>query len=155
AGFLGARHQPLVVNDPNRGVENLRALVGPEQFDGRVGLLDEMEKAFYRDYRAGVGTDHRTTYQRAVTLMRSREAKAFDLSLEPASARAAYGGGRFGEGCLLARRLVETGVSFVEVTLGGWDTHQNNFDRVKALSAQVDPAMSALVSDLRQRGLLD
>ena len=56
---------------------------------------------------------------------------------------------------MLARRLVETGVSFVEVTLGGWDTHQNNFDRVKQLSRQVDPAMSALVNDLKQRGLLD
>ncbi len=91
----------------------------------------------------------------AVTLMKSREARAFDLAQEPAASRAAYGGSRFGDGCLLARRLVEAGVSFVEVTLGGWDTHQNNFDRVKQLSAQVDPALSALVHDLRQRGLLD
>ncbi len=81
-----------------------------------------------------------TTYQRAVTLMQSKEAKAFDLSQEPASSRSTYGSGKFGEGCLLARRLVETGVPFVEVTLGGWDTHQNNFDRVKHLSQQVDPA---------------
>jgi uncharacterized protein (DUF1501 family) len=69
--------------------------------------------------------------------------------------RRAYGSGRFADGCLLARRLIETGVSFVEVTLGGWDTHQNNFDRVKQISQQVDPAMSALVRDLEERGLLD
>ncbi|HTU90767.1 MAG TPA: DUF1501 domain-containing protein, partial [Gemmataceae bacterium] len=68
---------------------------------------------------------------------------------------AAYGSGRFGYGCLLARRLIESGVSFVEVTLGGWDTHQNNFERVKQLSHQCDPAMAALVHDLKQRGLLD
>jgi hypothetical protein len=155
AGFLGARHQPLVVNDPARGVENLKPLAGPEHFEGRLGLLEEMEQAFYRDYKADVGADHRTTYARAVTLMKSQEAKAFDLSSEPAQTKAAYGETRFGQGCLLARRLVETGVPFVEVNLGGWDTHQDNFGRVKDLSAQADPAMAALVSDLKQRGLLD
>ena len=87
--------------------------------------------------------------------MLSKEGKAFDLSQEPASSRAAYGQGKFAEGCLLARRLVEVGIPFVEVTLGGWDTHTDNFDKVKKLSAQVDPAMSALISDLKTRGLLD
>ena len=155
AGFIGTRYQPLVVNDPTRGVENLKPLAGGSGFDGRVDLLDQMEKAFERDYKAGAATAHRTTYDRAVTLMKSKEAKAFDLSLEPASSRKAYGETRFGEGCLLARRLIETGVTFVEVALGGWDTHQNNFERVKALSATVDPAMSSLVTDLKDRGLLD
>jgi hypothetical protein len=155
AGFLGVRHAPLVVNDPARGVENLKSMVGGGRFDDRLGLLQEMEQAFYRDYKSDASADHRTTYQRAVTLMQSKEAKAFDLSLEPASSREAYGSSRFGDGCLLARRLVESGVSFVEVTLGGWDTHQDNFDRVKRLSQQVDPAMAALVTDLKQRGLLD
>jgi hypothetical protein len=154
AGFLGARHQPLVVNDPSRGVENLKPLVDTKQFGDRIGLLEEMEQGFFRTYKATSGVDHRTTYQRAVRLMQSKEAKAFDLSQEPDSARAAYGGGRFGDGCLLARRLVEVGIPFVEVTLGGWDTHQDNFDRVKRLSAQVDPAMSALINDLKDRGLL-
>ena len=155
AGFIGTRYQPLVVNDPTRGVENLKPLAGGAGFDGRVGLLEQMEKAFERDYQAEAVTAHRTTYDRAVTLMKSKEAKAFDLSLEPAASRKAYGANRFGEGCLLARRLIETGVSFVEVNLGGWDTHQDNFDRVKTLSGTVDPAMSSLVTDLKQRGLLD
>jgi hypothetical protein len=155
AGFLGTRYNPLVVNDARRGVENLKPLVSGRAFDGRVDLLDEMEKAFYRDYPAGAAAAHRTTYLRAVTLMRSREARAFDLTGEPASVRKAYGETRFGEGCLLARRLIETGVSFVEVALGGWDTHQNNFERVKSLSRQVDPAMATLIRDLKERGLLD
>jgi hypothetical protein len=155
AGFLGAKHQPLIVGDPLRGVENLKPVVASSHFEGRIGLLEEMERAFYSDYKAGVGVDHRTTYQRAVTLMKSTEAKAFDLSLEPEQSKAAYGNSKFGEGCLLARRLVETGVPFVEVNLGGWDTHQDNFDRVKRLSQQADPAMSALITDLKQRGLLD
>jgi hypothetical protein len=155
AGFLGARHAPLIVNDPARGVENLKPMVNERHFKDRMGLLQEMESAFFRDYRAEASADHKTTYRRAITLMQSREAKAFDLSQEPANSREAYGSNRFGDGCLLARRLVEVGVSFVEVTLGGWDTHQNNFERVKQLSQQCDPAMAALVHDLKHRGLLD
>jgi hypothetical protein len=155
AGFLGARHQPLVVGSPAKGVENLRPLVSPQQFEKRVGLLEDMERAFFREYKASAGTDHRTTYQRAVTLMQSKEAKAFDLSLEPQASRSAYGDGAFADGCLLARRLVEVGVPFVEVTLGGWDTHQDNWTRVKRLSQQIDTPMAALVADLKQRGLLD
>ena len=155
SGFLGARHQPLVVNDPVRGVENLKPLTDNSQFSSRVNLLEEMEQSFFRSHHAGSITDHDTTYQRAVQMMHSKEVKAFDIDKEPASVRAAYGSSKFGDGCLLARRLVETGVSFVEVTLGGWDTHQNNFERVKQLSGQVDPAISALVNDLKSRGLLD
>ncbi|HVK10111.1 MAG TPA: DUF1501 domain-containing protein, partial [Gemmataceae bacterium] len=99
--------------------------------------------------------DHKTTYARAVTMMQSKEAKAFDLSQEKPETRAAYGGGRFGDGVLMARRLVEVGIPFVEVNLGGWDTHQDNFERVKTLSGTVDKAVSALVTDLKERGMLD
>jgi hypothetical protein len=155
SGFLGPQHQPLIVNDPKRGVENLKPLTDSQRFEGRVGLLEEMEDAFYREYKTDAGHAHHTTYQRAVTMMKSAEAKAFDLSQETEATRAAYGNSRFGDGCLLARRLVEAGVSFVEVTLGGWDTHQDNFNRVKTLAQQADPSMAALVSDLKDRGLLD
>ncbi len=155
SGFLGPRHQPLIVSDPLRGVENLKPGVGDGEFGDRVGLLEEMESAFHRDYGADTGTAHHTTYQRAVTLMQSKEARAFDLARESDATRARYAGTKFGEGCLLARRLIETGVRFVEVSLGGWDTHQNNFARVKQLSQQVDPAMSSLITDLKERGLLD
>ena len=87
--------------------------------------------------------------------MRSPQAKAFDLANEPSAAKAKYGSGKFADGVLMARRLVEIGVPFVEVSLGGWDTHQDNFAKVKALSTQVDKAMSALINDLKERGLLD
>jgi hypothetical protein len=155
AGFLGARHQPLLVADPNRGVENLKATVSQGQFDNRSGILEEMESAFFRDYHAGTSKDHRTTYQRAITLMKSKEAKAFDLSLEPAAGREPYGSSQFGRGCLLARRLIEVGVPFAEVTLAGWDTHQDNFNRVKSLSHEMDAPIAALLGDLKQRGLLE
>jgi uncharacterized protein (DUF1501 family) len=156
SGFLGPRYQPLVVTDPVRGVENLRAFGAESQFNSRVNLLDELEQGFLHTHpNANPAVAHRTTYQRAVTLMRDRGARAFDITTEPQSVRSGYGTSRFGDGCLLARKLIEAGVQFVEVTLGGWDTHQNNFERVRTLSAQVDPAMSQLVKDLRERGLLE
>ena len=129
--------------------------VTTDQFNSRVGLLEELENGFHSTHNAAVAQAHRTTTQRAVTLMRDTGTRAFDISLEPAASRTAYGTGKFAEGCLMARRLIEGGVKFVEVTLGGWDTHQNNFERVRQLSSQVDPAMSALVRDLRDRRLLD
>jgi hypothetical protein len=155
AGYLGAKHQPIIINDPARGVENLKPLVSETHFEGRVDLLKEMESAFYRDYKVDSAGAHDTTYGRAVTLMKSKEAKAFDIALESEATRKAYGSTKFGEGCLMARRLVEVGVPFVEVSLGGWDTHQDNFDRVKSLSGTVDPAMSQLITDLHDRRLLD
>ncbi len=155
SGYLGPRHQPLFVQDPERGVENLKAPVAQGEFNNRVGLLQEMEQAFNREYKVDSGTAHNTTYRRAVELMKSREAKAFDLTDEPAKVREAYGEGKFGQSCLLARRLVETGVPFVEVVQDGWDTHQNNFERVKNLSAELDPGMSSLIRDLKDRGMLD
>jgi hypothetical protein len=155
SGFLGARYQPLIVNDAARGVENLRAGINQAQFDSRLSLLDELEQGFHSTHNSSTAQAHRTTMQRAVTLMRDTGTRAFDISREPAAAAAAYGATPFGRGCLMARRLVEAGVKFVEVTLGGWDTHQNNFERVRQLSGQVDPGMSALIRDLNDRGLLD
>ena len=167
SGFLGPKHQPLIVTDANKGVEDLKSIVAEKQFTSRLELLQEMEKAFHGEYKAGVITDHKTAYDRAVKLMNSKEAKAFDISLEPAASRERYspadnggkgkgnGGSRFGDGVLMARRLVEVGVPFVEVSLGGWDTHTDNFTRVKANSLQVDAAAGSLIADLKERGLLD
>jgi uncharacterized protein (DUF1501 family) len=87
--------------------------------------------------------------------MKSDKTKAFDLSREPAKGREAYGSSRFGQGCLLARRLVEHEVPFVEVALGGWDTHNNTPQRIKELSEQIDRPWATLLADLKDRGLLE
>jgi hypothetical protein len=155
SGFLGPKHQPLLITDAGRGVQDLKALVAGGQFEKRVGLLETMEQAFHRDYQAEAINGHKTTYERAVKLMQSKEAKAFDPSAEPAMNRSKYGTGRFADGVVMARRLVEVGVPFIEVSLGGWDTHQDNFRRVKSLSSQIDAPMAALLTDLREKGLLD
>jgi hypothetical protein len=154
-GFLGPQHQPLFVHDPKKGVENLEAMVVPPAVEGRLGLLDELEKGFAGEYQNPLSQAHKSVYDRAVQLMRTEKARAFDLALEPPKTRTAYGESSFGQGCLLARRLVETGVKFVEVGLGGWDTHFENNEAVKKLCGPLDRAMTTLVTDLRDRGLFD
>jgi uncharacterized protein DUF1501 len=154
SGFLGPQHRGLTISDPAKGLDDLRPAVATTDLDERLGLLNNLEDAFRGRYRASAAAAHQATYQRAIDLMRSDQAKAFDLSLEPAQSRSKYGATPFGDGCLLARRLVEAGVSFIEVILPGWDTHQRNSPEVRRLSQIADSAMSALIEDLQSRGLL-
>ena len=155
AGYAGPLHAPLIVSDPSKGVENLHPNDDLKSFDRRVGLLQEIEAGFLSRIPEGGAEAHLKTYQRAAALMHSAKARAFDLSQELDQTRDRYGRNKFGQGCLLARRLVENGVSFVEVGLTGWDTHMDNTGKVKNLSATLDPAMAALISDLQSSGLLD
>jgi hypothetical protein len=155
-GYRGPRHQPLVLGNLRQGTENLKPAVSDDDFNDRAGVLAQLEQGFARTYRTGSAASHETTFRRALQLMRSDKAKAFDLDLEPAASRKPYGESNFGQGCLLARRLVEAGVSFVEVFLGGWDTHEKKAaDAALGLMTNVDEGMSALVQDLVDRGLLD
>jgi uncharacterized protein (DUF1501 family) len=157
-GFLGPRHAPLVVagSGETLKVEDLKLpSVSTERSQRRLELLREMEANFLAS-RSGPGTaSHVTAYDRAARLGREAAAQAFDLSQEKDSVRDQYGRSLFGQGCLMARRLVERGVPFVEVTLGGWDTHDNNFEQVKSLCGVLDPAWATLIGDLKNRGLLD
>jgi hypothetical protein len=167
SGFLGPQYAPLIVGGNGVPIPNapesaltvqdldLPRDIGHDESEARVGLLQSLENDFISS-RPGLSThSHRAAYNRALRLMRSEAAKAFTLDQEPAKLRDAYGRNQFGQACLLARRLVERNVPFVEVTLGGWDTHQNNFNQVKNLSQNLDPAWAALMTDLRDRGLLD
>ena len=167
-GFLGPRFGPLVVggergNRPDADsaadlkVPDLErpAGVGTEAHAKRLDLLAGLEQGFTPGKGHAVPESMKAATDRAVRLMRPEAAAAFRLEDEPAVLREKYGRGTFAQGCLLARRLVERGVSFVEVVLDGWDTHNNNFDRVKALSGTLDTAFAALLADLKDRGLLD
>lgn len=160
-GYLGPRHQPLIVADGAAGVENLRPTLADGELDDRLSVLDDLNNGFLRRAPSDPGRAYRVSQQRAVQLMRSDRARAFDLDREPAPVRAAYGDSAFGRGCLLARRLVEAGVPFIEVyhspTIGGWDTHTpQRANEVKHLAfPQLDLAMAALLSDLEERGLLE
>ena len=115
-----------------------------------------VEGAFARGRgKRAEATGHAGTIAAARKMMSSEQLKAFNVSLEPAAVRKAYGDTPFGRGCLAARRLIEVGVRCVEVTLSGWDTHVNNHELQRKQVDVLDPAFSTLVRDLRERGLLD
>jgi hypothetical protein len=179
-GFLGPEYAPLIVGDGNpvpapgggqaddsQGlrVQNLKQSAGINRVraDARLGLLEQLESDFGAQRPDVPALSHRSAYRQAVRMMRSESVSAFNLEDEPASLRDSYGRNRFGQGCLLARRLVERGVPFVEVSLNGvdgqlqlgWDTHQNNFDTVKSLSSTLDSGWATLLGDLHLRGLLE
>ena len=156
-GFLGATHDPFVVNDSMRPVEDLSypAQMDTHRFRERLKMLRAIEKDFIAK-RTGRSTEaHEAIYEKADQLINSPKIDAFQLNEEPLAVREAYGMNKFGQGCLMARRLVEAGVKFVEVSLDGWDTHQNNFERTKELLNLVDPAFAMLLKDLSERDLLD
>jgi uncharacterized protein (DUF1501 family) len=155
-GYRGPLHQPLTLADPAKGLDDLVPTVPTQEFDERINVLQELEQGFARTRQAAAVESRRATVGRVLQLMRSGRGKAFDISLEPAAAREAYGDTGFGRGCLLARRLLEAGVPFVEVYLANWDSHDRKVaDETKNLMTQVDLGLSALLRDLSDRGLLD
>ncbi len=157
AGFLGAAHAPFPVFNPQRPLRNLERarFVDQPRFDERVRLWRELETDFANSHDVPQVRNQRAVGERALAMMKASQLAAFDLSKEPASAKAAYGTSKFGLGCLMARRLVEVGVPFVQVTLNGWDTHTDHATRIKPLCRDLDAGMSALIADLAQRGLLE
>ena len=155
AGFLGVDYEPFHVASPGTLPDNVAMTVNESRFKRRLGLLDKLEGEFASQGGATVVANHRRITDKSSKLVLSPLTKTFDLSHESAATRESYGNTDFGRGCLLARRLIESGVTFVEVRLGNWDTHQDNFDAVKGLAGQCDPALAALITDLKQRGLFD
>jgi len=168
AGFLGPQHAALIVGDNqfNNNGQNVDQVLKVQDLSkaksvddataaARIDMLREMQEEFAAGRPGGISKSHSAAYDRAIRLMQSESGKVFDLTEEKAETRDKYGRNLFGQGCLLARRLVEKGVPFIEVTLGNWDTHGNNFDLVKGLCGTLDAAWGALMGDLKDRGLLD
>jgi hypothetical protein len=152
--FLGVPYAPFVVSDPNRPPDNLRTPVAEDRLGRRLGLLKELDGEFAHGGAGEQVRDHQALYQQTAQMVLSPRVKAFDLSEEPAAVRESYGRTGFGQGCLMARRLVEAGVTFVEVQSSGWDTHGNELTTLKKLIPPVDQGTAALLADLKARGLL-
>ena len=124
----------------------------------RLALWRSMQREFMSTHATANVLAHDTVYESAIRMLGSDARDAFDLSAEPDHVRESYGRGTFGQGCLMARRLIERGVPLVEVTLGdglGWDTHADNFTQVRRLSEQLDAGWATLMNELRDRDLLD
>jgi hypothetical protein len=157
AGFFGVQYGPFVVQTPGQMPQNVGYGPGVDdaRFEARKALLDGMESSFAAQTGDVKIEGRRALYGKADRLMHASALKAFDASEEPEAVRAAYGDTNFGRGCLTAARLVASGVKFVEVTLDGWDTHQDGFNRTKRLMGTLDPAMSGLLDDLQRRDLAD
>jgi hypothetical protein len=155
-GYLGGAYQAYRVGDPMHPPRNLTPRVGEKRMAARLDALDVLE-ARHRGRSSPPAAAERTREQvdQAVRMLHSEQRGAFHLDEEPLSVRAAYGETPFGRGCLAARRLIETGVRAVEVQLPGWDSHTRNFETQPRLAAVLDAAFSALVLDLRRRGLLE
>jgi hypothetical protein len=157
AGFFESKFAPLMINNPDDGVQNVKmnSLFEGDGFNKTLAVSKQLDRKFAETYNLKNVRAYADMYDDALKMMRSEELKAFDLEDEQDALRKRYGNGHFGQGCLLARRLVEHGVRFVEVTFGNWDTHNANFVRVPELCDELDAALSTLLDDLSQRGLLN
>lgn len=157
AGFLGMSHAPFVV-DSNGQIRNAsgNGMISKDRLAQRLDLLTVVERNFINSKRGDLPQAHKEVYEQAVELMTSQQMKAFNVRDEKAEVLEKYGDNNFGRGLLMARRLVETGVPFVEVNFGGWDLHQDVFDTLSGQRLPVlDQAISGLVSELKERSMMD
>jgi len=157
AGFMDARWAPVPVSDASKGIEHTQLAKG-DSMSGlrkRLGFADKLNSGFLDQFNSPDIRAHTETYSEAIRLMSSKDLEAFDLNKEKSKFKSDYGDNPFGQGLLLARRLVERGTKFVEVELGGWDTHSNNWSTVARLGKMVDEAVATLLKDLEAKGLLE
>lgn len=156
-GFFESKYVPLPIGDPASGLQNSErhGSVSAETFDKRMDRVRKMNEEFARENGHKEVRAYDDMYDQALRLMSSRDLRAFDIAQESEALRDSYGRSRLGQGCVLARRLVEHGVRYVEVVSGGWDTHADNFDEMETLVPNLDQALSALLADLDARGLLE
>lgn len=157
SGFMETKYAPLPIGNPQAGLQHSRlpSGVSEEQFNRRLQIADQLNQEFRNKYQTKPVRAYKDMYQDALALMKSKDLAAFDLKKEPQELLAEYGNNSFGQGCMLARRLVEHGVRYVEVNLGGWDTHNDNFENVGNRSASLDRGLGTLLMDLERRGLLE
>lgn len=155
AGFFPPSMAPIPISNPEAGLQNIRPTTSDTMFSKRVTLMNEFDSAFRKRFDTEDVKSYNEFYDETMKIMKSEDLKAFDLNMESADTREKYGRNSFGQGCLLARRLVESGVRFVEVRMGGWDMHNLVDTSMQRNGDTLDTAFSALLLDLEAKGLLD
>ena len=157
SGYFPAHLAPLPIVDPGAGLQNSArpTSVSEADFNRRTALARAIGSHFVQQTPHRDAAAYLKIQQEAATLMKSEDLKVFDITREDAKTQAAYGSHTFGKGCLLARRLVEAGVRFIEVEDDqNWDTHNDQIKAMRNMTPSVDQTMAALLEDLHQRGLL-
>ena len=164
AGFLGNEFGPFLIPDPSEGLESVKPPVGMDinRFEKRNLLYNELMN---KGPLGELGSDYqkesmKRSMEQAYMLLKSPEAAAFDLSKEPKENYDIYNTGKFGLGCLMAKRLTEKGARFITVTteyepFKNWDTHDNGHTRLADMKKQIDGPIAQLIKDLDQSGHLD
>jgi len=156
AGFFPPALSPIPISNPEQGLQNIRPTTSEGQFQKRVSLMDEFDSAFRKKFESDEVKAYTEFYDETMKLMKSEDLKAFDLNQEPAAVREKFGTrNNFGQGALLARRLVQSGVRFVEVQAGGWDMHNNIDQGLTSTAGNMDRVFAALIEDLASNGLLE
>ncbi len=154
SGFMEAKYGPVPIRRPQDGLPNSKKYVDEKEFQARLRMADAFDRAFRRKYKQKAVRSYTDLYADAIKLMKSEDLEVFRIDQEPKNIRDMYGNSGFGQGVLLARRLIEKDVRFVEVGFGGWDTHNNNFDSISGRVPVLDQVLGALLKDLGDRGLL-
>ena len=157
SGYLESKYAPISIGNPEKGIPYTHGKKSLSQnaFNEQVNILNQLNNNFFKKYNTKSTRGYKEMYTDALNLMKSEDLSAFDITKESESAKAFYGEHAFLKGCLLARRLIEHKLRFVEVNLGGWDTHDDNFNRIEEQIDILDKGLSALILDLESRGLLN
>ena len=156
AGYLPADFAPAPVGSAASGLQNIKSpgYLKNEQLDKRLRLTKKFERDFRKKYTHREVQAYLDYYNEAVKLLQSKDLVAFDIKKEKKEVRDSYGNNRIGQGCLLARRLVQKGVRCVEVQYGSWDHHRDVFSTLPDRAGELDKAVSALLDDLNASGLI-
>ena len=156
AGYFESKHGPLPLGNPDAGIQNVKKLgyVGEDMYTDRLDASKILNEGFTRQFPQKQVRAYSDLYDDAIKLMKSKDLEAFDLTHEPEALREEYGQNNFGQGCLLARRLIENKVRFVEVSYGGWDMHNDVFGSLETRAKVLDDGLSSLLADLDRRGML-
>ncbi len=154
AGFFPPALAPVPISSPDSGLQNTRSAVDDDTFKKRISLMNEFDSAFRAKFKSGDVKAYTEFYDETMNLLTSSDLQAFSLSKVDTATKELYGTSGFSKGCMLASRLVQSGVRFVEVRLGGWDMHAGVDQAMGRTGAEMDKGFAALITDLKNKGLL-
>ena len=154
-GFFPSSFSPLPILDPEAGLQYSESEAGPDVMAKRLAMLDQLDTGFRERFKTASVQSYTQFYEKTVKIMSSTDLDAFRLDGEPEALRDSYGRNKLGQGCLLARRLIEKGIRYVEVASGGWDMHNNIEEELEERGTELDVALSTLLNHLMERGMLE